>query len=155
RPFELVFTGSMDWMPNEDAILHFVDRILPLIADQFPKVRLTIAGRAPGPKLQSLSRSNERVRITGRVEDIRPYIAQAAVCIVPLRIGGGTRLKIYEAMAMGKSVVSTSIGAEGLPLEAGKDLLIADDPEQFANAVIGLLRDPDAAMKLGRHARSI
>jgi sugar transferase (PEP-CTERM/EpsH1 system associated) len=155
RPCELVFTGSMDWMPNEDAILHFVDRILPLIAQSFPNVRLTVAGRSPGPRLQSLSRSNPRVRITGCVEDIRPYIAQAAVCIVPLRIGGGTRLKIYEAMAMGKPVVSTSIGAEGLPLLDGKDLLIADDAEQFANAVIRLLRDPDTGAKLGRHGRSV
>src|SRR5262249_17700691 len=88
RPFEIVFTGSVAWMPNEDGILHFVDRILPLIAGRFPQVRLTVAGRSPGPRLQSLARSNARVRITGRVEDIRPYIAQAAVCIVPLRIGG-------------------------------------------------------------------
>jgi len=95
------------------------------------------------------------MRLTGRVEDIRPYVAQAAVCIVPLRIGGGTRLKIFEAMAMGKAVISTTVGAEGLPVGPGKDILLADTPDDFAQSVICLLRDANLRRRLGTGARSL
>lgn len=147
---ELVFTGSMDWLPNEDAITYFAEKILPRIAAVVPDVKLTVVGRNPAKSLQSLARLDNRVRVTGRVEDIRPYVNQAAVYVVPLRVGGGTRLKIYEAMAMGKPVVSTSIGAEGLPVRSGEELLVADDPEQFAGAVLRLLSDCEFAERLGR-----
>ena len=151
----LVFTGSMDWLPNEDAILYFVEAILPLIKLQCPQVSLKVVGRSPSRKLQALADREKSVRLTGWVEDIRPFVARGSICIVPLRIGGGTRLKIFEAMAMGKAVVSTSVGAEGLPVQAGENILLADTPNDFASSVVSLLRDPAARKRLGTAARTL
>jgi sugar transferase (PEP-CTERM/EpsH1 system associated) len=154
-PFELVFTGSMDWIPNQDAILYFADKILPIISRQIPECRLTVVGRNPGAALLQLERSHPRIKVTGRVEDIRPYVARAAAYIVPIRIGGGTRLKIYEAMAMGKPVISTSVGAEGLPVRDEAELLLADEPQEFARAVLRVLGDGALARRLGENARAV
>jgi sugar transferase (PEP-CTERM/EpsH1 system associated) len=151
----LVFTGSMDWLPNEDGILYFVDTIFPLIKRDCPEISLTVVGRKPSRKLQAVADSDKRIRLTGWVEDIRPFLAKGAVCIVPLRIGGGTRLKIFEAMAMGKAVVSTSVGAEGLPVENGENVILADAPADFAQAVISLLRSPAERQRIGRAARAL
>jgi len=151
----LVFTGSMDWLPNEDAIVYFVDAILPLIKQQCPEVSLEVVGRSPSRKLQALAEKEKSVRLTGWVEDIRPFVARGAACIVPLRIGGGTRLKIFEAMAMGKAVISTSVGAEGLPVRSGENILLADAPSDFAGSVISLLRDPKQRQRLGTSARAM
>ena len=148
----LVFTGSMDWLPNEDAIRYFTEHIMPRIKKSVPDVTLTVVGRDPYPALMELSQRDPSVIVTGRVEDVRPYMERASVYIVPLRIGGGTRLKIYEAMAMEKAIVSTSIGAEGLPVRNREELLLADTPEDFAGAVVGLLRDEAAAAEMGKRA---
>src|SRR5262249_47226836 len=151
---EVVFTGSMDWMPNEDAMVHFVERILPRIAAAVPGVKMTIVGRNPSRRVLELAAAGSTVNVTGRVDDVRPYLDRAAVCVVPLRIGGGTRLKIFEAMAMGKPVVATTVGAEGLPVRPGRELLIADEPESFAASVVSLLQNPRAAKLLGLSART-
>ncbi len=151
----LVFTGSMDWLPNEDAILYFVEAILPLIKQQCPAVSLEVVGRSPSRRLQVLAETEKSIRLTGWVEDIRPFLARGSVCIVPLRIGGGTRLKIFEAMAMSKAVVSTTIGAEGLPVQNGENILLADTPEDFANSVVSLLRDSNKRKALGAAARAL
>jgi glycosyltransferase involved in cell wall biosynthesis len=151
---DLVFTGSMDWYPNEDAILYFMDSILPLIRREMPGVSLSAIGRGPTPRLQNAA-TGAGVRITGAVDDVRPYISNAAVYVVPLRVGGGTRLKIFEALAMGKAVVSTAIGAEGLPLIPGEHYLQADRPEEFARATVSLLRDPDKRRALGLAGRRL
>ena len=149
EPHGLVFTGSMDWLPNEDAIQFFTRDILPLVRARVPDVKLTVVGRKPYESLQELSRRDPSVVVTGRVEDVRPYMERSAVYVVPIRVGGGTRLKIYEAMAMGRPVVSTTVGAEGLPLRDGEDLLLADTPRAFADAVTRLLRDEGFARELG------
>ncbi len=151
----LVFTGSMDWLPNEDAVLYFADAILPLIRQKCPNVSLQVVGRKPSRKLRALAETDKSIQLTGWVEDIRPFLARGAVCVVPLRIGGGTRLKIFEAMAMGKAVVSTSIGAEGLPVHPGENVLLADAPADLANCVISLLRDPTERKRLGSAARTL
>jgi len=153
-PPQLVFTGSMDWIPNEDAMTFFCQDILPLIRAQRPDVQLSIVGRAPTPAVQRLA-DIPGVRVTGRVDDVRDYVGNAAVYIVPIRIGGGTRLKIYEAMGMAKAVVSTTIGAEGLPVTDGSDLLLADTAEHFASAVLQLLSDPARRVQLERAAREL
>jgi|GEM_PF-39802 len=150
----LVFTGSMDWLPNEDAILFFADEILPRIAARVPDVTLTVVGRSPSARLRRRLEQRPAVTITGRVEDIRPHVERAAVYVVPLRIGGGTRIKLYEAMAMGKAIVSTPVGAEGLPVRDAEHLLLADKPQAFADAVVELLVDPDRRLRLGRAARA-
>jgi len=152
RAENLVFTGSMDWLPNEDAIRYFTEQILPRVKQEVPNVTLTVVGRNPYPGLLELSKRDPAVIVTGRVDDVRPYMDEAAVYIVPLRIGGGTRLKIYEAMAMEKPIVSTSIGAEGLPLENGQEIVLADTPETFAAAVVKLIRQPELAEEIGQRA---
>jgi len=152
-PRNVVFTGSMDWLPNEDAIRYYTDQILPLIRRSLPDVTLTVVGRNPYPGLLELSQKDPAIVVTGRVEDVRPYMERAAAYVVPLRIGGGTRLKIYEAMAMEKAIVSTTVGAEGLPVTDGKELFIADTPEQFAAAVVNLLTNPAQANEVGQQAR--
>ncbi len=153
-PAHLVFTGSMDWIPNEDAMTHFCHDILPLIRVREPGATLSIVGRAPTPAVQRLA-DLPGVEVTGRVDDVRGYIEKAAVYIVPIRIGGGTRLKIYEAMAMGKAVVSTTIGAEGLPVTDDQNVCIADAPGAFADAVVALLRDPARRARLEHAARDL
>ena len=152
---EIVFTGSMDWMPNEDAILYFAENILPRVSRSIPDVKLNVVGRNPSRRLKALAESNRQIAITGRVEDIRPYVDRAAAYVVPMRVGGGTRLKIYEAMAMEKAVISTTIGAEGLPVRDGEDLIIADQPDEFASAVIRVLSDESFARKIGHRARAV
>ncbi len=151
----LVFTGSMDWLPNEDGIFWFAEQVLPRIRRAVPDVTLEVVGRSPSPRLQRLAIRNPALRIAGRVEDVRPYLAEAAVCVVPLRIGGGTRIKIFEAMAMGKAVVSTTVGAEGLPVKPGRDLVLADSPEQFASGVVRLLQQPELRRGIGATAREL
>jgi glycosyltransferase involved in cell wall biosynthesis len=143
----LVFTGSMDWLPNEDAMQFFCRDVLPLIRAEEPDTTLSIVGRSPTPAVIRLG-AEPGITVTGRVDDVRPPMAAAAVYIVPIRIGGGTRLKIFEAMAMGKAVVSTSIGAEGLPVRDGEHLVLADDPRAFASAVIRLMRRLDERRRL-------
>ena len=152
EPRTLVFTGSMDWMPNQDAIRFFMAEIMPLIAKEVTGVRLLVVGRNPGAALTELAATRQDVVVTGRVDDVRPFIEQARCYIVPIRIGGGTRLKIFEAMAMGRPVVSTTIGAEGLPVADGTDLVLADTPETFAAAVVRILKDDDLAGRLGAQA---
>lgn len=153
-PNSLVFTGSMDWLPNEDAIRYFIDQIMPRIRQSVPDVTLTVVGRNPYPGLMELARRDSSVVVTGRVEDVRPYMERAAAYIVPLRIGGGTRLKIFEAMAMEQAIVSTSIGAEGLPVRNGVEILLADSPETFANAVVTVLSNNPLAQELAKRAAS-
>src|SRR5215510_5163251 len=149
RPNSLVFTGSMDWLPNEDAMRYFIDEILPRLKNEIPDIHLTIVGRNPYPSLLELAQRDQALTVTGRVDDVRRYIEDAVAFIVPIRIGGGTRLKIYEAMAMEKPVISTTIGAEGLPLHDGEQLLIADDAGTFAEAVVKVLSDSEFATQLG------
>jgi polysaccharide biosynthesis protein PslH len=155
EPNTIVFSGAMDWMPNEDAIVYFIKAILPRIRKHIPSASLCVVGRDPSRGLLQLGASQRGIEVTGRVDDVRPFVRRAAVYVVPLRIGGGTRLKIFEAMAMGKAVVSTTIGAEGLPVHPGQDILIADDPEDFANTTINLLGDPIRRSEIGRTAREL
>ena len=148
----VVFTGSMDWLPNEDAIRYYTEHIMPLVRQAIPDATLTVVGRNPYSSLVELSQKDPSIRVTGRVEDVRPYMDRAAAYVVPLRIGGGTRLKIFEAMAMEKAIVSTSVGAEGLPVSDGDELRLADTPESFAAAVVELLTQPEEAGQLGERA---
>jgi polysaccharide biosynthesis protein PslH len=149
----VVFFGLLSYFPNVDGVIYFVREIWPRIAKACPKARLKIiGGQAPG-SLQALIRPG--VELTGFVPDLRPHLAEAAVVVVPLRLGGGTRLKIVEAMAMGKAIVSTALGAEGIEAVAGRDLLIKDEPATFADAVNRLLAEPGLAARIGRSARQL
>ena len=154
QPDRLVFTGAMDWYPNEDGLLHFLEHSLPRIRAAVPGVSLALIGRKPSARLIEAARQ-PGVTVTGTVPDVRPHVHEGAVFIVPLRIGGGTRLKIFEALAMGKAVVSTTVGAEGLPMQPGTHFDQADSADGFANAVIRLLRDPGRRAALARAGRQL
>lgn len=153
-PTTLVFTGSMDWYPNEDAIVHFIDAILPGIRREIPGVSLAVVGRNPTDRVKAAGAA-AGVHVTGTVADVRPYMAEATVYVVPLRIGGGTRLKIFEALSMGKAVVATTVGAEGLPVVPGQHFLQADSAVDFAQAVVALLKDPSRRHALGAAGRRL
>jgi glycosyltransferase involved in cell wall biosynthesis len=148
---DLVFTGKMDFRPNVDAVLWFAQEVLPLIRRERPDVRFWVVGKDPHPRLAPLQQ-DPGVKVTGYVDDVRPYIASAAIYVIPLRIGGGTRLKVLEAMAMGKAIVSTAVGCEGFDLVPGRELATADDADGFAQAVLELLDDPSRRDELGRTA---
>lgn len=141
----ITFVGAMDWEPNIDAVEYFCAEVWPAIKAEVPRARFRIVGRNPGRRVQRwASHSNDgSIEVTGRVPSVVEHLRQSAVVIVPLRIGGGTRLKIYEAMATAKAVVSTTVGAEGLDVHHGRDVMLADDARSFAQAVIMLLRDPE------------
>jgi len=136
----LLFVGTMHYYPNIDAVRYFFEAIYPFVRQARPDVRVQIVGHRPPPEIQRLA-DPPSIEVTGSVLDVRPYYERASVFIVPLRLGGGTRLKILEAMAMGLPVVSTSIGAEGLDIHPGEDIWIADDPRAFADGVLRLLSD--------------
>ena len=149
----LIYIGSMDWYPNEDAVSFFAEEVLPQIQDSVPDVKFSIVGGNPSARVQSLA-DRKGVVVTGRVPEIKPYFAEATVFVVPLRIGSGTRLKILEALAMGKAVVSTAVGAEGLALRDGEEIIIADEPKDFAEAVTRLLTDSSLRQKIGENGRA-
>jgi len=141
RTADLVFVGSMDWMPNSDGVNYFVREILPLIWQRKPDCTLAVVGRSPSPAMQALAQQDSRIQVTGTVPDVRPWLWGASASIVPLRIGGGTRLKIYEAMAAGTATVSTSIGAEGLDVCHPANIRLADTPKGFAEQCVAVLQD--------------
>ncbi len=149
----LVFTGKMDYRPNVDAVLWFADAVLPLILAQAPDTRFYVVGQQPHARLARLA-EQPGITLTGRVPDTRPYIAAAGVYVVPLRIGGGTRLKVLEAMAMGQAIVSTRLGCDGFDFTDGREVRFADEPAAFAEAVLELFRDRSRAAALGQTARA-
>jgi glycosyltransferase involved in cell wall biosynthesis len=149
----VVYFGLLSTVPNIDAVIHFVQDVWPRIAKANPETRCKIIGGRPPPSLLALA--GPRVELTGFVPDLRPHLAAAATVVVPLRLGGGTRLKIVEAMAMGKAIVSTTLGAEGIEAVSGRDILIEDQPAAFADAVSRLLAEPSLAARIGQSARRL
>jgi len=152
-PPRIVFTGSMDWEPNIDAMEYFCREIWPSIVNQFPAAKFQIVGRNPHSRVKQLASAT--VEVTGTVPSVSDYLRDAAVVIVPLRIGGGTRLKIFEAMAMGKALVSTTIGAEGLDVKSADNCILADDPASFANSILTLLSDAPLRRKYEKAAAAL
>ena len=153
-PRSLVFTGSMDWRPNQDAIRWFIDVVHPLLREQ-GDYRLHVVGRSPPDWMLDRTAIPSQIVVTGTVDDVRPFITGAAVYVVPLRAGGGSRLKILEALAMGRAVVSTTVGAEGLDLEPGTHVVIEDTAEGFARAIMALWADPARRNILGANGRAL
>ena len=149
----VVYFGLLSTIPNIDGVVHFAQDIWPRIAEAAPQARCKIIGGRPPPSLLALA--GPRVKLTGFVSDLRPHLAAAAAVVVPLRLGGGTRLKIVEAMAMGKAIVSTTLGAEGIEAVPGRDLLVEDQPAAFAKAVHRLLAEPGLAARIGQSARQL
>lgn len=146
----VLFLGSMDWEANIDGVDFFCRDVWPAVKAAVPAAKFWVVGRNPPPRI--VTRASDSIVVTGRVDSVLPYLHDAAVFVVPLRIGGGTRLKIYEAMAAGKASVSTTIGAEGLDVHHADDILLADDAESFAAAVVDLLRNDEKRSRLGENA---
>lgn len=155
NPSDLLFVGSLDWFANQDGVLYLLEQIWPLIRSQQPQARLRIIGRRPPAQLEKRIGYSPSVELIGEVSDVRPFFSRAAVVVVPLRIGGGTRIKILEALSMGKAVVSTSVGAEGLAVVDGVHLLLADSPQEFARRAIDLLNFPEERRRLGENGRKL
>jgi len=149
----VVFFGTLSYVPNGDGVHHFVKDIWPRVAAARPDARCKIIGGQPPPSLLALA--GPRVELTGFVPDLRQHLAAAAAVVVPLRLGGGTRLKVVEAMAMGKAIVSTRLGVEGIEAIPGRDILVEDEPAAFADAVSRLLADPSLAARIGQSARQL
>jgi glycosyltransferase involved in cell wall biosynthesis len=149
----LIFIGGLTWFPNLDAMLYLIRDMWHLIRRKVPEVSMDLIGRMPPPEILDFSSANPSFKVHGFVDDVRHILSRAAVYVVPIRVGGGTRLKILDAMAMGKAIVSTSIGCEGIEVTDGKDILIADTPEDFAERTAELLRNSGLREQLGRNAR--
>jgi glycosyltransferase involved in cell wall biosynthesis len=152
-PRKILFQGGMDWYPNRDAVEFFATQIFFRIRSQVPDVRFVVAGRNPPEEFRQRLTRVPGVHFTGTVPDMRSEISSAAVCVVPLRMGSGTRLKILESAAMAKPIVSTRLGAEGLEFRDGQEIALADEPAAFADAVVKLLRAAPDRLRLGRAAR--
>jgi polysaccharide biosynthesis protein PslH len=150
----LIWVGGMNWYPNRDAMTWFCEELFPRIKARVPDVRMTIVGKDPAGRIAQIAAHEPAVTVLGYVDDIRDYVAKAAVFVVPIRVGGGTRLKILDAFANGKAVVSTTIGAEGLGVTDGENILIGDSEDDFANQVVRLLTDGELRRKLETDARS-
>ena len=149
----MLFFGANNYFPNHDALLYFIDEVLPKVVAQRPNAKLSIVG--PGVQPAVSARQSRNVEIVGFVDDVMPHLDRASVVVVPLRIGGGTRLKIVEAMAKSKAIVSTSIGAEGIDVTHDLDVLIADEPQALGDQIVRVLKDPQLATRLGLRAREL
>lgn len=150
----LVFTGGMNMFANRDGVDWFLESVWPAIKSRVPGVRFVAIGQRPSERLQEAAARDSAVEAPGFVQDVRPAVARAAVYIVPLRVGGGTRLKVLDAMAQGKAIVSTTLGAEGIDVRPGEHLVLADDAHAFADRVVELMQRPDERLRLGDAARA-
>jgi len=153
EPRSIVYFANFGWPPQDDAALYFHNDILPLVRAEFPDVKLYLAGKTPPPAIQALA--SDRVVVTGLVPDIREYVQRAAVVVLPLRVGAGTKHRVFQSLAMEKPLVTTSVGAEGIALEHGKTAFITDDAAQFAAHTITLLRDADLRRRMGKAGREL
>jgi len=156
EPDSLVWTGGMGSPYNRDAVDYFLEDIFPKIYVRRPQIKVTIVGDSPSPALQQYqARHPQNIFIAGYVDDVRPYMQRASIFIAPMRCGSGTKIKVINAMAMGKAIVPSSVGAEGIKVESGKDLIITDAPQEFADQVLRLLKDPARLRQMGENARQV
>lgn len=151
----VIYTGGMNMYANKDAVLYFLEKIWPLVKLKRPDATFFAVGQDPPTEIKNISLKDQSIQVTGYVDDIRPYVSKSAVYIVPLRVGGGTRLKVLDAMAMGKAIVSTSIGCEGIEITPGKNILLGDDPVMFAEKTIHLLQNSEKREYFGKAARKL
>lgn len=147
EPASLLFLGSMDWLPNIEGSIYFCDEVLPIIQKDVPDVKLYIVGTNPDPKVRALG-DRPGITVTGAVPDVRPYLAKATAMVAPIRIGSGLRIKLLEAMAFGLPTVTTTIGCEGIPVESGRQLFIADEPDKFAADCLNLIREAEVRERM-------
>jgi glycosyltransferase involved in cell wall biosynthesis len=153
EPHTLIFSGTLHYRPNLDAVRYLIDDIWPRVRARYPEAKLTLTGRSDGVDTRALAQPG--VELLGEVPDIRPHIGRAGVVVVPVRIGGGTRLKVVEGLAMGKPMVSTTLGCEGVAVRDGEHLLIADDTSTFASRIFEVFDNPALGDALGQAGRGL
>lgn len=153
EPHTVIFSGTLNYRPNLDAVRYLIDEIWPLVRQRYPDARLTLTGNNQGVDTRALAKPG--VRLVGEVSDVRPYVSEAAVVAVPIRIGGGTRLKVLEGLAMGKAIVSTTVGCEGVAVRNGEHLMIADDASTFASRIFEMFEDQHLRDVLGQTGRRL
>ena len=151
----LIFAGGMNWYPNRNAMLFFVDKVWPLLKKEIPDINMTIVGQDPPQKLTDVAPNDNNFKVTGYVDDVRPYIDQATVFICPIRDGGGTKLKILDALAMGKAIVADPISCEGIDVVDGESVLLAETPDEYVDCVKRLFDDAALLQKLGNNGRKL
>ncbi len=151
----LIWTGAMSGPYNRDAVDYFLDEIFPLIKLKIPEVKVSFVGKSPSVNLVEKAKCDPNIILEGYVEDVRPFVDKAAVFIAPIRSGSGTKIKILNALSQAKPVVTTSVGAEGIDVEENENIMIADDPQKFAEKTIYLLENPDCAKKMGQQGRKL
>jgi glycosyltransferase involved in cell wall biosynthesis len=149
----LVWVGGFDWLPNADAVQWFAQSMMPAIMAAVPEIVLHVVGRAPTPAIRSFE--GPHFKVHGEVEDVRPFITNATISVVPLRVGGGMRLKILEFFALGTPVVSTTVGAEGIDVKQDADIILADQADEFVNGIVQLIRDPQRRVRQALAARTL
>ncbi len=151
----IIYTGGMNMFANCDAVLYLVKEVWPILKKAVPDIVFYIVGQDPPLEIINLAKSDSGLKVLGFVDDVRPFVAKAGVYVVPLRVGGGTRLKVLDALSQGKAIVSTSIGCEGIQIKSGKNIVIEDEPDKFANEIIALLCDNNKRSALGENARAL
>ena len=151
----VMFLGNYPHDPNRDAVVFYATQVWPAVKKQVPDCRFLVVGRGPTEDMLELARRDESIEITGQVDDVRPYLQQSDVFVCPVRLGGGFRGKVLEAMACGVPVISTALGAEGLPAKDGENIILADSPEKLAETTIKMLQDPDQRDKIAMSAREL
>jgi len=152
-PYSLIYIGGMTWYPNKDAMIHFCSSLFPKIKAQVPQATMTVIGKKPAKEVLAIAKNDPAISVLGFVDDIRENMAKAQIYVVPIRIGGGTRLKILDALAMGKAIVSTAVGAEGIDVEHNKDIVIAANDKDFIDQVVALLTDLNRCQALEKASR--
>ena len=153
EPHSVIYFGNLSWPPQADAAIHFHDETLPRIRKEFPETTFYVVGQNPPESVKALA--GEKVVVTGFVDDVRPYIARSAVVVMPLRIGAGTKHRVFQAMSMEKSMVASSVAKEGIPLVHGETAMLADEPEPFGEHVIALLKNPEMRERMGKAGRKL
>jgi glycosyltransferase involved in cell wall biosynthesis len=151
----LIFAGGMNWYPNRDAMLFFTDKVWPLLKKEIPDIKMTVIGQDPPQKLKNLARNDKNFIVTGFVDDVRPYIDQATVYVCPIKDGGGTKLKILDALAMGKAIVADPVSCEGIDVVDGESVLFTEIPDDYVKSIKRLFDDGALLQKLGNNGRNL
>jgi len=152
-PSNIIMASGMNWFPNRDAVLYMAEKVWPLLIKEYPEASWTVVGASPPKQVLDMADEDKRITVTGFVDDVRPYLSKAEVYLCPMRDGGGTRVKILDALSMGKAIVATTMAVEGIDVTPEKNVLIANTPEDFVQQIGRVMKDKELRDTLGAEAR--